>query len=183
MSFVCLLSFVFTHQIEQSECRVWFQWFTQWWRSCVSNLVGCWREEREKSELLMEAFCVSSFFFTTQTEFSECCVWFQCFTQWCCSCVSNVVLCWCEEKEKSELLMDVFCLSSFFCLHHSDWVEWVLCLISMIHSVMLLLCLQSCSLFTKWETRRVYCWWRSFVCLLSLVFTTQIERSECCVRF
>ena len=23
-------------------------------------------------------------------------------------------------KEKSELLMDVFCVSSFFCLHHSD---------------------------------------------------------------
>ena len=24
------------------------------------------------------------------------------------------------KKEKSELLMDVFCVSSFFCLHHSD---------------------------------------------------------------
>ena len=23
-------------------------------------------------------------------------------------------------KEKSELLMDVFCVSSFFCLHHLD---------------------------------------------------------------
>ena len=24
------------------------------------------------------------------------------------------------EREKSELLMDVFCVSSFFCLHHQD---------------------------------------------------------------
>ena len=31
--------------------------------------------EMEKSELLMDAFCVSSFFvFTTQIEFNECCV-------------------------------------------------------------------------------------------------------------
>ena len=26
------------------------------------------------------------------------------------------------ERKKSELLMDVFCVSSFFCLHHSDRV-------------------------------------------------------------
>ena len=25
--------------------------------------------------------------------------------------------------EKSELLMDVFCVSSFFCLHHADQVQ------------------------------------------------------------
>ena len=25
-----------------------------------------------------------------------------------------------KRKEKSELLMDVFCVSSFFCLHHLD---------------------------------------------------------------
>ena len=25
-----------------------------------------------------------------------------------------------KRKEKSELLMDVFCVSSFFCLHNSD---------------------------------------------------------------
>ena len=25
------------------------------------------------------------------------------------------------------------------------------------------------------------CWWMSFVCLLSFVFTSQIEFSECCV--
>ena len=33
------------------------------------------KKENEKSELLMDVFCVSfSFVFTTQTEFSECCV-------------------------------------------------------------------------------------------------------------
>ena len=28
-----------------------------------------------------------------------------------------------KRKEKSELLMDVFCMSSFFCLHHLDRVQ------------------------------------------------------------
>ena len=28
-----------------------------------------------------------------------------------------------ERKEKSELLMDVICVSSFFCLHHSDRIQ------------------------------------------------------------
>ena len=31
-------------------------------------------KRKEKSELLMDAFCVSSFVFTTQIELSECCV-------------------------------------------------------------------------------------------------------------
>ena len=31
-------------------------------------------KRKEKSELLMDVFCVSSFVFTTQIEFSECCV-------------------------------------------------------------------------------------------------------------
>ena len=35
----------------------------------------------EKSELLMDVFFVSSFVFTSQIKFSECCVRFQCFTQ------------------------------------------------------------------------------------------------------
>ena len=35
--------------------------------------------------------------------------------------------------EKSELLMDAFCVSSFFCIHKSDRVQSVLCLISMLH--------------------------------------------------
>ena len=187
----------------------------------------------------MDVFCVSSFFvFTPQIEFSECCVWFQWFTQWCCTCVSNLVPCWWEEKRKNELLMDVFCVSSFFCLNYPDWVSWVLYLISMIHSMMLFLCLQyrclltrreigkewivdGCLLcvffpfvftsqiefseccvwfqwFTQWccscvsnlvaclyeeKEKRVICWWMSFVCLLSFVFTSQIEFGECCVWF
>ena len=155
MSFVCLLSFVFTSKIECSECCVWFQCFTQWRHSCVSNLVPCCREKKwvewivdgcllcaffllsshlrlssvsvvfdfnaslndvvplppilltvdvkskEKSDLLMDVFVsLLSFVFTTQIEFRECCVQFQWFTQWCCSCVSNLVPCWCKEKEK-----------------------------------------------------------------------------------
>ena len=28
-----------------------------------------------------------------------------------------------KRKEKSELLMDVFCVSSFFCLHNSDRIQ------------------------------------------------------------
>ena len=56
-----------------------------------------WRE-REKSKLLMDVFGVHSFVFTIQIEFSECCVWFQWFTQWWCSSFSNLVVWWCEEK-------------------------------------------------------------------------------------
>ena len=45
-------------------------------------------------------------------------------------------------KGKGELLAHVFCVSSFFCLHNAERVSWVLCLISMLHSMVLLLCLQ-----------------------------------------
>ena len=185
MSFVCLLSFVFTTKIEFSECCAWFQYFTQWCYSCVSKLVVCWREDKgKKSELLMDVFCgCLSSVFTAKIELSECCVWFQRFTQWCYSCVSNLVPCLWEEKGndearillqlvnnwkgeqridlrglwkcclkgfkkgKSSLLVDVFCVSSFFCLHYLDWDEWVFCLISMIHSMTLHLLLQRCYLF------------------------------------
>ena len=56
-----------------------------------------------------------------------------------------------KRNKKSELLMDVFCVSSFFCLHYSDWVQWVLCLISMHHLMMLLLCPQTHCLLMWWE--------------------------------
>ena len=138
-------------------------------------------KRNEKSELLMVVFRVS-FVFTSYVEFSECCVWFQCFTQWCCSRVSNVVLCGCEVKEKK-----VICwwtsLVCRFCLYHPDRVQWMSCLISMIHSMMLPLCLQSCCLLMWREMKRVICWWMYFGCLLSFVFTTQKECSECCVWF
>ena len=37
------------------------------------------------------------------------------------------------------------------------------------------------SVDVKRKGKRVNCWWMSFVCLLSFVFTTQIEFRECCV--
>ena len=129
MSFVCLLYFFFTTQIEFSELcliSIIHSMMLLLCLQCRSLLL--WREKR-KSELLMDVFCVFSFVFTSQIEFSECCVWFQCFTQWCCSYVSNSVVCYCKRKEI------------------------------------------------------VICWWMSFVCLLSSVFTKQIEFCECCVWF
>ena len=50
--------------------------------------------------------------------------------------------------------MDAFCVFSFFCLHLLDWVQWMLCLISMIHSMMLSLCLQCCFLLMWWKRRK-----------------------------
>ena len=72
-------------------------------------------------------------------------------------------------------------VSSFFCLNFPDRFEWVLCLISMLHSMILLLCLQWYCLLMWREWKRMICWWVSFVFLLSFVFTIQIELSECCV--
>ena len=48
-------------------------------------------------------------------EFSECCVRFQCFTQWRSSCFSNVVACCCVEKRK-EWIVDGCHLRVFFLL-------------------------------------------------------------------
>ena len=64
-------------------------------------------------------------------------------------CLQSHCLLMRREKVKSELLMDVFCVSSFFCINQSDWGQWVLCLISMIHSMVLLLSLQYRCLLTK----------------------------------
>ena len=50
--------------------------------------------------------------------------------------------------------MDVFRVSSSFCLHNSDRVSWVLCLISVIHLMMLLLCFQCCYLVTWRENEK-----------------------------
>ena len=144
---LCVVSFVFTPQIELSECCVWFQCITQWCCSCVSNLVACWfgkKSERlncwwmafvccfflssrprrswvsvvfdfnaslidvapvslmlfpvvvwimKKSGLLMDAICLFLFAQTTQIEWCECCVWFQCLAQRFCFCISNHIPC------------------------------------------------------------------------------------------
>ena len=125
-----------------------------------------------------------SFVFTTQIEFCKCCVWFQCFTQWRCSSFSNAVVCWDEEKReivKRKRIDKEMSINK--CFHPKDRILWVLCLISMIHSMMLLLFLQCCYLLIWRENEKSDCWWLSFVCLLSFVFTTQTEFSECCVGF
>ena len=114
---LCLLSFVFTPQIEFRECCVWFEWFTQWCCSCVSNVIHCWCDEKGKRVICwwMSFVCLLSFVFTTQIKFGECCVWFQWFTQWCCSCFSNLVVCWCDENTKRVICwwMPFVCLLSF----------------------------------------------------------------------
>ena len=75
------------------------------------------------------------------------------------------------------------CLLYVFCCYNPDWGEWASCLISMLHSMTLLPCFQ-CSCLLMWrEKKRVIDWWMSFACLLSFVFTQQIEFSECCVWF
>ena len=71
-----------------------------------------------------------------------------------------------KKMERSNLMMNVLRVSSFFCLHHSDWVQWVLCLISMIHSMMLLLFLQWCSLLMWCEKEE----WIVDGCILCIFF-------------
>ena len=85
-----------------------------------------------------------------------------------------------KRNEKRELLMDVFCVSSFFCFHSSDQAQWVLCLISILHSMTLLLCLQSYCLLVRWEMKRVICRWMSFVCHL---LSSQPKLSSVSVMF
>ena len=132
----CVVSFVFTPQIELTECCVWFQCITHWCCSCVSNVVTfCFYKNKKKRELLMNAICVVCFVLTIQIEFRECCVWFQSITQWCRSCFSNLVSCWFDENGKECFVNDAICML-FFCLHHSDQIDWVLCLISVHHSMM-----------------------------------------------
>ena len=94
----------------------------------------------------------------------ECCVWFQCVSQWYSSSFSKAVPCWFDENGRVDCLWNPMCLL-FFRLHNSDQVQWVLCLISMHHSVMLLLSLQCCCLLIWWEWKRVDCWWNP-MCLL-----------------
>ena len=185
MYFVCLLSFAFTSQIECSDCCVWFQRFTQWCCSCVSNVVAYWCEEKWRRVNCWWMSFVPSSFCLHNSDWVQ---WLLClistihsmmlhlFLQSCCLLFkkrNERVICW---------FMSFACLLSF-CLHFSDRVQWVLCLASMIHLLMLFLRLQCCYLFMKRERKIVNCWWMSFVCLLYYVFTPQAESSECCVGF
>ena len=93
------------------------------------------------------------------------------FLQWC------SLLIWSKWKRVDCWWMSfVWC---FFCVHISDWVLWVLCLISMPHSMMLLLCLQSSYLLISWEKTDVLL--LNTICVVSFVFTSQIEICKCCV--
>ena len=51
--------------------------------------------------------------------------------------------------------------------HSIHWVQWVLCLISVHHSMMLLLCLQCRLLLIWWEWKGVFRLWISFMFFLS----------------
>ena len=55
-----------------------------------------------------------------------------------------------------------------FDVYFSNQVEWVLRLISVLHSMMLLLCLWCCYLMIWWEWKMIGCWLMSFVCRLFL---------------
>ena len=82
-----------------------------------------------KSELLIGTmialFCVLTF----QMKNSECCVCHQCVTQWCCSCLSNVVPCRFLDKteKKNELLMNIF-LWFFYFTVQNKFCERCVCL-------------------------------------------------------
>ena len=152
---LCFLSFVFTTHIEFSECCVWLQWFTQWCCSHFSNIVPCLRNEKKVNCWWMSFVYLLSSVSTAHIELSKCCVWFQWFTQWCCSCVSNVVPCLRNMKGKGRMVDGCLSCIPFFCLHHQDKDLWVLCLILMLDSMILLLRLQCRCLFIWREMKRV----------------------------
>ena len=141
-----------------------------WWER---KRVNCWW-----TSFVCLLYCA----FTAQIEFSECCVGFQWFTQWCCPSVSNDIVCCCEKKWKRVncwwISFKCLLLSS---LHILSWVSAVFDFNDSLNddapeSPMVL--------SAMWrEMKRVICWWISFVCLLSFVFTTQIEFRDCCVWF
>ena len=184
MSFVCLLSFVFTTQIKCSECCVWFEWFTQWSCPSVSNLIACWCEEKWKEQSVDGCLLCVFFLLYSPLRSSTVSVVFD-FN----ASLNDVapvppILLPVDVKrnEESNLLMDDIWVSSFFCLHHTDRDSWVLCWISMLHSMMLLLCLQSGCLLMWREMKRSNLLMDVF-CVSSFVLTTQTEFSEYCVWF
>ena len=119
--------------------------------------------------------------FTADIELSECCVWFQCIAQWCCSCFSNLVVCliWWKKKSRLWIISLVLC---FFYAHSQDRASWVLCLISKHHSMMLHLFLQSYCLFDlMWLEKSGLS--VDTTCVLLLLLTIHTKLSKCCVYF
>ena len=130
-SFASQIINILTTNRDWSQRGICLQWFSEWCYPCVHDYVFCCFDMfvLEKSAI---PFLVSRLF-TVQIEFCECCVWLQCFTQRCCSQVSENVVC------NVMIMKRVICwwmsfVCSFFCPHNSDWVRWVLCLISTLHS-------------------------------------------------
>ena len=78
----------------------------------------------EKSELLMDFFCLCSFFLYLHHRSSSVSVVFDFNASLNdVAPLSSIQLAVSvKRKEKSELLMDVFCVSYFFCLHSSNRV-------------------------------------------------------------
>ena len=167
--FMCVDSFVLTTKIKLGECCVRLQCITQWCYICASEVVVCWFDANGRWVLCWRTSFVVSFVFTSQTEFCECCVWFQCITQWCCTSFSNVVVCWFDENGK-EWIVDGCHFTCFFCVHFPERAQWVLCLISMNHSMMSHLFLQCRCLLIWLEWKREANWRMPFL-LVSFVFT------------
>ena len=180
--FVCLLSFsALTRQTEINECCVWFQCLAQWRSSFLVNVITC--------EYVIVAIVYGYLL----------CIFFLLSPQLRLIAVSAVfdfspslndvapvspILLPVDvmRKEKSELLVDDFGVFFLFCLHSTNWYKLMTCLISTPHSMMLPLCFQ-CHCLLVILKGLVNCWRMSFVCLLSFVFTTQVECRECCVWF
>ena len=141
MSFMCLLSFVFTTQIKFCECCVWLQWFTQWCCSSVSNVVVCWNEEKRKGWIVDGCLLCVFFLLSSLPRLSSVSVVFD-FS----ALLSDVapvspILLSVDVKRKKRVncwRMSFVCLLSF-CLHNSDRVVQVLCLILVLHSMTLFL--------------------------------------------
>ena len=77
----------------------------EWGFCLLSMLHSMMLHQRLQSRLLKKkkgwvvyglSFVLPFFVFTFQTECSECCVYLQCFTYWCCFSVSNLSRCWNE---------------------------------------------------------------------------------------
>ena len=114
-----------------------------------------------------------SLVFTPQIELNECCVWFQYFTHRCCSCISNLVVCW---KGKCDLLIDVFRVPFVFTIE-CEIIKWCVDF----------QCFTQCCCSSVSDA--VICWfvtdattWMTNECKKgSRVLTSQIEVNECWV--
>ena len=106
-----------------------------------SSFLWTWGKKWKKWFVDWHLLCFLSIF-TPKIECSECCVGFQCITQWCRTCATNVIVCLFDVNDAMVIYQWILFVCCFFCLYHSSLVSWVSYLISVHHSMMLLLCLQ-----------------------------------------